>query len=354
MSVRIGLAGYGVIGRIHAAAIGRSAQAELAAVADIKEDVRSAAVSDLQVPVYASISDMLEHADIDAVTLAFPAEKRADAACEVLSAGKHVLIEKPIAMNAEAADRIIAAKPSSSVAACASMRFCLLPSSRAAQAYIASGKLGAIRSLSARTFTAAPATPSSVPPTWRLRRTENGGGIMMNLGCYDLNYLFGLAGWNIRAEEVLARSWQIAPAIAAYPAPGSDAETHLCGSIACSNGIICHIERGEYMACASASAISIIGDKGTLSLSMFPGEKTIYADTITPRGVERKVIWSGTETWDDVHRLLIEEFASSILERRSPETSIHQAREIQRMTDALYASSLSGSAASIASQGARS
>jgi len=39
---------------------------------------------------------------------------------------------------------------------------------------------------------------------WRLSKSLNGGGIMANWGCYVLDYVFGLTGWSIHPERVLA------------------------------------------------------------------------------------------------------------------------------------------------------
>lgn len=54
-------------------------------------------------------SELFERADIDAVYIATPAHTHADIAIEALAAGKHVLIEKPIAESAADAERIFAA-----------------------------------------------------------------------------------------------------------------------------------------------------------------------------------------------------------------------------------------------------
>ena len=52
----------------------------------------------------------------------------------------------------------------------------------------------------------------SPAPAWRLSRALNGGGILANWGCYDLDYLLGVCGWRLQPETALAQSWQV-PAI---------------------------------------------------------------------------------------------------------------------------------------------
>ena len=57
--------------------------------------------------------------------------------------------------------------------------------------------------------------PKNPPPAWRLRRDQNGGGILVNWGCYDLDYLFGLLDFRLTPRVALARTWPIGQPFAA-------------------------------------------------------------------------------------------------------------------------------------------
>jgi len=74
-----------------------------------------------------------------------------------------------------------------------------------------------------RALKGAAAPPQNPPPPWRLSKAMNGGGILVNWGCYDLDYLLGITGWMIEPRLALARTWGVPETFAAYAAPGSDA-----------------------------------------------------------------------------------------------------------------------------------
>jgi predicted dehydrogenase len=108
--LRFGIIGGGVIGAHHARAVaGLGDAAHLVAVADpVVERARALAEEhgcDWQV----SAEDLLARVDVDAVCICTPSGMHADQAEKALQAGKHVIIEKPIDVSLEAADRLLEA-----------------------------------------------------------------------------------------------------------------------------------------------------------------------------------------------------------------------------------------------------
>lgn len=344
--IRLGLVGCGVIGRVHLRVSQSIADAQFVAVCDVREEAarEAAAQSDI-LAVYTDPATLFSDPNVDAVVLALPANLRTALGVQALQCGKHLLTEKPVAMNAHEVKQLIAARDRSSkpnaplVAACTSSRLRFLPSAQAITQFVASGALGELRVVRCRDVIAAGEPPTQPPPAWRLSKSLNGGGILMNWGCYDLDYLFGITGWQIRPRRVMGRVWTNAPAYAAYAAPDSDAETHVTLFAQCDGGIALTYERGEFMTTATDEIWQLIGTRGALRMNMKPAVgKQVWFDRVGPRGTISEVIWQGDEDWATQHRGPLADFVAAIRDRRAPATALEQALLIQTLTDAVYRS----------------
>ena len=105
--LRFGIVGCGVIGPHHAKAIAGLESAELVAVADVVPDLAEELAEQHGCAHYASLEEMLSGEDLDAVCVCTPSGMHAEGAIAALEAGKHVVIEKPVDVTLEAADRLI-------------------------------------------------------------------------------------------------------------------------------------------------------------------------------------------------------------------------------------------------------
>jgi len=347
--VRMGIIGCGVIGNVHLRMAQNSGAVDIVAVADLREEsARRAAESFGIGKYYTSADDLLSDDEVEGVVLAMPTAARMGLALQAFAKGKHVLTEKPVAMNAGEVQQMIDAK-GDLAAACCSSRHRFPGSAQVATDFIASGALGDLRVVRCRAFQAAEEPPKKSPPPWRLSKAINGGGILVNWGCYDLDYLLGITGWNLKPTVALAQAWGVPPQFESHVAEGSDAETHFAALIACEGGSVISFERGEYMPIRSEEAWQIVGTKGSLHLQMVPGDdnKIIHDDTSTEKGVESKVIWQGAENWDMVHAGPINDFGEAIRTGRQPKTSLERALIVQKITDAIYASAAQNKAIEI-------
>jgi len=347
--VRLGVVGCGVIGPTHMATAVESPSLDLVAVADLIEDRGRAAAEKFAVPkVYRAGADLVEDPEIEAVVLAFPTGERTKLALQAFANGKHVLLEKPVAMNAGEVRQMIAAR-GERTAACCSSRFRFLEAAKAAAECIASGALGDLRVVRCRAIGACGEKPQTPRPEWRLKRALNGGGFLVNWGCYDLDYLLGITGWTLRPRVVLAQTWTIPPQFASHAAPGSDAETHYAALIRCDGGTVVTLERGEYMPAHSEDAWQIIGTKGSLTLRMTweNPKRLIHDDTTPDGGVVSKTLWEGEETPSATRTGPVTDFALAIREGREPMTTLERSLVIQQITDAVYASARTGGAVAI-------
>ncbi len=347
--LQLGIIGCGVIGSVHARAAAESEQIELVAVADVQRELaeKTAAAHGVET-VYNDGAALLADARVEAVVLALPASFRIELGLEALRAGKHLLTEKPVARSAAEVRQLIAAQ-GKRVAACCSSRFQFMESAQVAADWIGQGKLGALRLLRCRAITPARPAPEDPAPAWRLSRALNGGGILANWGCYDLDYLLGICGWRLQPETALAQSWQVPAIFADTVAPESDAETHITGLVRCADGIALTYERGECTAAQAEDSWEVIGDAGSLRLWMTPAEEKeiLYFESSATQGTVRRTLWAGEESFGEVSRALLEDFATAVRTGRPPKTTLTQALLVQRITDALYRSAERGEAVEI-------
>src|SRR5262249_3293783 len=108
-TVRVGVIGAGGWGMNHVRALAAVPGAELVAVADAQELRRAAASAGRAgIRTYAAADDLLGDTHVDAVVIATDSPSHARVALAALDAGKHVLVEKPLALTTDDAQAIVA------------------------------------------------------------------------------------------------------------------------------------------------------------------------------------------------------------------------------------------------------
>src|SRR5262245_57094442 len=106
--VRFGLIGYGAWGSHHARAIAKTPGAELAAVCARSEQTRAAARADHPgARVYGDYRDLLSGESLDAVDVVLPTDLHHEVGRAVLESGRHLLLEKPMALSLAHCDELI-------------------------------------------------------------------------------------------------------------------------------------------------------------------------------------------------------------------------------------------------------
>ena len=347
--VKVGVIGCGVIGSRHLSIASEASHIELVAAADMIEANRTRAAERFNPPkMYSNDIEMFNDDEVEAVVLAFPTQYRTEVALRAFESGKHVLIEKPIAMNAAEVEQLIAAR-GDLISGCCSSRNRFSPAARLATQLITTGGLGDLRSVYCRAIRGAGKAPDTPRPAWRLIKALNGGGILVNWGCYDLDYLLGLTGWQLKPETVFAQTWTAPSVFESHIAPGSDAETHYTALIRCEGGIVLSVERGEFMTMHRHEGWEIIGTEGSLKLTMGDGkpESVTYNCTTTEAGVESTSLTEIGEAPESEHNNPLSDFAAGIRENRQPLTSLENALVVQKITDAIYASAETGKAVEV-------
>ena len=108
-TVRFGLIGYGAWGSHHGRAIAGTPGAELVAIAARSEATRAAAQAEHpRAHVYADYRELLSREELDAVDVVLPSHLHHEVAAAVLAAGRHLLLEKPMALTLPHCDDLLA------------------------------------------------------------------------------------------------------------------------------------------------------------------------------------------------------------------------------------------------------
>lgn len=185
-----GLLGAGAIAKAFVKGLEQSETAMALAVGSRELDKAQAFAKDHEIPrAYGSYEELLADKDIEAIYVSTPHPLHAEWAIKALRAGKHVLCEKPFAVNSAQSMAIAeAAKINDRVVMEAFMYRCHPQTARLAE-LVASKVIGDVRVIRA-TF----AFQSSFNPTSRLFANELAGGGIMDVGCYAVSVSRLIAG----------------------------------------------------------------------------------------------------------------------------------------------------------------
>ncbi|CDQ18945.1 Gfo/Idh/MocA family protein [Halobacillus karajensis] len=118
--IKFAIVGCGRIAKKHAEAIKNAQDAELFALCDTDDERLSTMASENNVKhTYNNLSEMVTNSEIDVINICTPNAIHAENAIEAIEAGKHVMVEKPIATSVEDAEKIIDAAKRNGVKATA-------------------------------------------------------------------------------------------------------------------------------------------------------------------------------------------------------------------------------------------
>jgi len=114
--IHVAIVGYGFAGRcFHAYLIDRTEGLNLYAVASRDPERRARAYADYRVRTYATLEELLGGDGVDLVVVATPHDVHAELAIQAMDAGKHVVVDKVMCMNAGEADEMIRARDRNNV-----------------------------------------------------------------------------------------------------------------------------------------------------------------------------------------------------------------------------------------------
>lgn len=198
-NLKFGIIGCGLISNWHADAINVIEGAELAGATDVNENARKAFTGKYGIKAYDSVEALLE-SDVDIVSVCTPSGLHAPLAIQVANAGKHVIVEKPMAITLKQADDIIEAceKNNVKVAVISQLRYS--ESVKKIKEAINSNLLGRI--VTADVYMKFYRSQEYYDKGgWRGTWKMDGGGALMNQGIHGIDLLCHLMG---RVKKVSA------------------------------------------------------------------------------------------------------------------------------------------------------
>ena len=142
--LRVGFIGVGSIARSHMGAIGELEQIEVAAVLDVDRERAEAAAGEFGGRACTSLEELLADGEVDGVHVCTPHAQHADQVVAAARAGKHVLVEKPMALTVADCDRMIAACRQAGQVLMVGQVLRYRPINRKVRELIAAGAIGAV------------------------------------------------------------------------------------------------------------------------------------------------------------------------------------------------------------------
>jgi predicted dehydrogenase len=171
-------------------AMQRASGCEVLAIASRDAERAAEAARVLQIPrVYGSYAELLADADVDAVYIPLPNSLHAEWTVRATDAGKHILVEKPMALSVAECERMVAAADAADVYLMEAFMYRFHPQHAYVREMVASGAIGEVRVVRS-TFCAR----MQRPPTDIRYSRALGGGALLDLGVYAIDATRWLLG----------------------------------------------------------------------------------------------------------------------------------------------------------------
>jgi myo-inositol 2-dehydrogenase/D-chiro-inositol 1-dehydrogenase len=245
MPMRVGIAGAGTMGEVHAAAW-RNAGAELAGCMSARHAQSIDLARRFEMVAYADYQELLREADI--VDICTPTQMHKSMVIEAAAAGKHVVCEKPIALTIQDAQAMINACAVAGVRFFVGMVVRFFPQYRLAKELVAQGKVGQLGVVRLKRVAYVPMKPVD---NWYVDETQS-GGLVVDLMIHDFDYARWLAG---DVNRVFARRNQ------AFSSPAQ----HVQVIIRFKSGALALVEGGwAYPPGVFRTALDVSGTKGLI------------------------------------------------------------------------------------------
>ena len=149
-TLRTAVVGVGAIGSLHARIYAEHPMSELVGIVDANPETAQGVARSLGVPWFTKVSDLLSDCDFDAASVAVPEHFRYETAMPLARAGKHLLLEKPLAPTLAEADRLVNDLRSTEVLTMVNFILRFDPRYAEAKQAAAAGELGEVHTICTR------------------------------------------------------------------------------------------------------------------------------------------------------------------------------------------------------------
>ena len=203
------LVGAGLQGRRRAGALCHFADDRFVAVADINLTAAQEIAAQFGCPAIERWEEAVDHPDVEAVLVCTPPHLHAEIAGAAIERRKHVLCEKPLAHNLEAARRLIAAAREGRVTVKCGFNYRHHPGIRRAHHWVEEGLIGELMFIRCRHGIGG---RPGYEDEWRAQAQVSGGGQLMDQGLHVLDLLrWFLGDFDTASGVVTTNFWPIDP-----------------------------------------------------------------------------------------------------------------------------------------------
>jgi predicted dehydrogenase len=316
--VRWGLVGCGDIAHKRVApALGDLDHCELVAVSRARSELAEPFARQFGARRwYRDWRELIAGGEIDAVYIATPVYLHAEQTIAAAEAGKHVLCEKPMALNPAACDRMIAACRAAGVRLGVAYYRHFYPALERIKTILAAGEIGQAVLAQINAFEFFNPAPDH-PRHWFVRKELAGGGPMFDFGCHRIEVLINLFG-PITAVQ------------------GFAAQVRFQREVEDTSAAFFRFASGARATLTVTHAVYEPQD----TLDIFCSQGSIHIPVLN-RGVMRIVTPEGERTEShpphrNLHQPLIDDFAQAVLGGREPQVSGELGREVARIESEIY------------------
>ena len=201
--VRLGVAGLGRAFMLMVPSFDADTRVKLTAAAAPREESRDAFEKEYGGTGYATVEELCADPDVEAIYIATPHQMHVDHVLAAARAGKHILVEKPLAVSMEDAEVMVSAAKEAGVHLIVGRSHSFDPPVELATQLISSGKFGQLRMIQAFNYTDflyRPRRPEEL-------RTEEGGGVLFSQAIHQIDVVRRLAGGMAEKIYAMTGAW---------------------------------------------------------------------------------------------------------------------------------------------------
>ena len=289
----------------------------LHAVARSRSDLAESSARELGASKgYSTWQQLIHDPDIEAVYIATPVYLHAEMTMAAAAAGKHVLCEKPMAMNPSECDKMIEECKKYNVKLGIAYYRHFYPVLNRVKTVIASGAIGEIVYMQMNAFDYFDPEPAH-PRYWLLQREKSGGGPMFDFGCHRIEMFLNLLG---RVKTVKGFCSNVL-----FSREVEDTATALFYFDSGTHGVLSI----THAAAEPQDTVAVFGSKGSMFVPV------LNNGTITFKTSKGEFIENHPPP-ANFHQPLIEDFVHAVIEDREPKVNGATGREVNRLLMEIY------------------
>jgi predicted dehydrogenase len=195
--LRFAMIGAGAIARAYEAAFATMNSAKMVAVCDVDSEAADAYAKRVGCTAYTSLQTLLDEAEVDAAIVCTPPASHEAVAVQLLQNGKHVLCEKPLAVNVRQARRMLDAASRHGVILTMASKFRYASDVRKAREIVMDGHIGDLVFVE-NAFT----SHVDMRNRWNSDAAISGGGVLIDNGTHSVDILRYFLG-NLRDVQIV-------------------------------------------------------------------------------------------------------------------------------------------------------